>query len=64
MTQQQKTIADKWAGQSCTYQGKPAKICGRLLDYGTVAPLDPSVPSIEYSWEAIDRVMNNGRNFK
>lgn len=60
--------AEKWAGESCTLDGKPARIIGRRLRFGQVALTDPMTVGryvvAEYSWTAIDRVMQSGGVFK
>lgn len=58
-------IADKWVGQSCTLNGKPATIAGRLKRFAFVAPLNLSDGGgVEYSWEVVDRTMNGTKAFK
>ena len=59
-----RAIADKWTGQRCYLNGAPARIVGRLNDFGIVAPDNPSVPSLEYSWHTINRVMEKGGFFE
>lgn len=57
-------IADKWAGQSCTLNGKPATIAGRLCQFAIVAPLNLSDGGgVEWCWETVDRIMNGTRAF-
>jgi hypothetical protein len=43
--------------------GHPAKVAGRHLEYAIVAPLDPQMGTIEYSWAVVDRIMGNGGRF-
>ena len=54
MTKQQ--IADKYAGQPCTLNGKPAKIMGRLEPFALVGQL-PQGLAVEFAWETVDYVM-------
>jgi hypothetical protein len=54
--------ADRWAGEECTLDGKPARIQGRKNDFATVAALDG--PAYEWAWETVDRIMRGGKNFK
>ena len=60
-------IADRWTGEDCILillgQEFPSKIIGRQLKFGLVAPLRANVPPVEFTWEAIDRIMNNGKKF-
>lgn len=55
--------AETWTGESCTLNGKPAVVKGRLNAYGTVAAL-PDGESYEWSWAAIDRIMRQGGDFR
>ena len=54
----------KWRDDnSCTLNGKPAKIVGWKLDFPVVAELDGPL-AVEYSWATVDNVMSNhGRRF-
>jgi hypothetical protein len=40
-----------------TIDGKPAAICGRLLDFPYITSLDMSI-SVEFSWVAVWRIVN------
>lgn len=44
----------------CTLDGKPARICGRLLDHGIVTDGDRD---IGFSWYAIERILDDGGTF-
>ena len=55
--------AGKYAGLSCTLDGKTAKILGRLNKFATIAEsLDG--PAYEWSWQAVERIMTEGGRFK
>lgn len=49
-------LANRYAGQACTLNGKPARVIGRLNDFATIAALDVSVDA-EFAWETVARVM-------
>jgi len=49
-------LADKWAGEKCFLNGKPAKILGRLNRVATIAIL-PDGPSEQFSWQQVERTM-------
>lgn len=55
------TIQDKWAGKACTLDGVPAKVVGRKLMYAIIRTAKHDV---EFSWEAVDRIMRKGGRFK
>lgn len=63
MNKQQVSLADQWAGQSCTLNGKPAKITGRLLPHGIVSEINGPI-SHEWAWKTIDRIMRKDKAFK
>ena len=46
---------------SCTLDGKPARICGRLNDFATVT--DGNI-GVDFSWHAVSRILDNGGSFK
>ena len=60
----QRKIADRYTGERCYLDGAPARITGRLNSVGTVAPDDPAVSSVEFSWHAINRIMQAGGYFR
>ena len=43
--------------------GVRAKITGRLQSFPHVSQLDPPYQSVEYSWYAVARVVENGGEF-
>lgn len=47
-----------------TLNGQPAQIVGVKNDVATVRTIDPNGPSFEWSWQAVERVVKNGGNFK
>ncbi len=51
-----------FVGCDCTLNGKPAKIVGRLNDFGTVRTDDGT--AFEWSWPSIGRIMDKGGEFK
>jgi len=57
-------VADKWRDDnSCTLDGKPAKIIGWKNKYATVATLD-GTSSFEWAWKTVARIMSLDRQFK
>jgi hypothetical protein len=63
MTTAIKSLADKWAGSDCMLDGKPASICGRLLDFAIIRQY-PNGGDYQWAWETVDRIMSNGGNFR
>ena len=59
----QKEIAKQFTGESCYLDGAPAKVTGRLNAFATIAPLNPALPSVEYSWHTVNRIMRKDRYF-
>lgn len=55
-------LAKKWVGERCKLDGKPAIIAGRQNDFATIAQL-PNGLHLEWSWEAVDRIMSTTRMF-
>lgn len=53
-------MANTWSGKECTLDGKPARITGRLNEFATVATI-PDGPSVEFSWQTVDRIMTFSR---
>jgi len=49
-------IANKYAGEECTLDGKPARICGRLLRFAIVREIF-GPEKAEYAWPTVARVM-------
>jgi len=56
-------LANQWTGETCTLDGEPARVTGRLNRFATVKTIDPSGPIVEFSWEAVDRMMQVGGYF-
>ena len=46
-----------------TLNGKPATISGALVNHGTVSSLDGEL-SAQWSWPAIERIVNTNKQFK
>jgi hypothetical protein len=63
LTMTKQELADKWTGEPCTLDGKPARIQGRLNEFATVATL-PDGPAYQWAWETVDRIMKAAGNFK
>lgn len=63
MVANKNSIRDKWSGQSCTLDGKPAKVTGRLLDFAVISPLDHKIGQVEFSWAAVDLIMSHNGKF-
>ena len=47
-----------------TLDGKPAKISGARMQFATVATLDASGAAVEFSWQAVARIVAAGGKFK
>jgi hypothetical protein len=62
-TFQNRTI-ENMTGAQCTLNGLPATVCGRLNRFATVAALDPSGPSAEFSWHTVANVLDKGGDFR
>lgn len=56
------SLADQWAGERCTLNGKQAAIGGRLNKFATITTLDTS-ESAEYNWYAVALTMEGDGNF-
>ena len=56
------TLANRWAGERCYLDGRPAKITGRLNPVATVAVL-PDGPTCEFFWGHVDKVKRNNQQF-
>ena len=63
MDKARQELANQWAGGACTLDGEPARVTGRLNRFATVKTIDPSGPIVEFSWEAVDRMMQVGWYF-
>ena len=57
-----KPLADKWAGELCILNGKPARVVGRSNPFATVASLDGQLEG-NWSWESVDSTMNGKKSF-
>jgi len=62
-----RNLAKKFAGQECwlTIGGieYPARVTGRKNTFATIAPIDVTIPSIEYNWHVVARIMNGNKLF-
>lgn len=58
-TAEQRRLANKYSGQHCTLDGKPAIIGGRSNKFATVGIL-PDGYDCEFSWQAVERIMTVG----
>ncbi len=50
-------LAEMWAGEACTLDGRPAKIMGRANRFATVGTLDPTGPAVQFSWDSVNGIM-------
>lgn len=50
--------------QRVTLDGKPAKISGARQEFATVATIATDGPAVQFSWEAVSRVVAAGGAFK
>ncbi len=53
-------LGNKYAGRAVTLHGKPAKIVRDAEGRAWVAPLDPELGSVPYSWSAVVLVCDSG----
>lgn len=60
ITQEEK---DKLVSTPVYLDGKPARICGSLLDFPVVRRIDIAM-SVEFSWGAVKRIVESDRKFK
>ena len=56
-------IADTWAGQACTLNGKPATVLGRRQPFAVVSCC-PDGERYEWAWETVDRIMSTTKAFR
>ena len=56
-------LAIKWIGNQCLLDGHDAIISGRWNKFSSVARYDGK-QAIEFSWQAVDRIMRAGGEFK
>lgn len=60
-------FADRWSGETCTLNGVPARVCGRMLRYAIIiqtVPLDSgNYVGCEWSWRAVNTIMESGGFF-
>ncbi|MFH1863728.1 MAG: hypothetical protein ABIJ85_02330 [bacterium] len=54
---------EHWIGQLVTLDGKPARIVGRKLTYPHIVEIRGQ-GNVEFSWEAVKRIMEKGGHFK
>lgn len=57
-------IANKWTGHACLLDGQQARITGRLNDFASIAPLDPRIGCVEYTWDGVNEIMEGDRRFR
>lgn len=53
---------NRWAGAACFLDNEPAKVCGRLNDFATIAQLNSGL-SADFSWATVDRIMQKTKKF-
>ena len=63
MTMMDELLANQWTGKACELDGQPARIVGRLLPFAKIAPDNPNLSSVEYSWETVNRIMRTTQAF-
>ena len=61
-------IASEYTSLECvlvTTDGKKhgATIVGRLNEFATISPFNRDVPSVEYSWTTVKRIMSSTKTF-
>jgi hypothetical protein len=63
-----KEIKQQFVGQHCWLVIDDiewnAKITGNKNKFATVAPLNPNIPSVEFSWFVVNRIMRQNRVFQ
>ncbi len=52
----------EYAGEACTLDGKPAMVCNALGKFGVIQTFGPNHQRVEFSWDAITRVMERNEN--
>lgn len=57
------SFKDRWCGESCTLNGLPAKVIGRLREFALIAPLNSEMSGVEYAWATVNRIMLHNRCF-
>ena len=62
--QAQATLQDKAHEIGITLDGRHARLIGRMLPYGIIATTEKPALTAEFSWTAIERIINNGGAFK
>lgn len=55
-------VASWCRGMDCRLDGEKATISGWGNDFATISSLETGA-SYEWSWQAVNRIMQNGRNF-
>ncbi len=58
------TLQEKYTGKTCTLDGHAAKITGRVNQFATITPLNPKLGIVEFSWQAVERIMSKDGKFK
>ena len=60
---QHRTMAERWVCADCWLDGIAARISGRLNQFATVTQLDGPRMAVEFSWPAVDRIMQHNQRF-
>ena len=60
---ERRAVADRWTGKPCYLNDKPASIRGRILEFGLVCT-DDGAQSVNFCWEAINRIMYGKMEFR
>lgn len=59
-----RAIFDRAESLELTLDGRPARICGRELDFPYIAPRGRGDLGVCYSWQAVARIVDAGGAFK
>jgi hypothetical protein len=66
--EERQSLANFYTGQSCVlvidgtiYE---STVRGRLNQFATVSPLNPSIPGVEFNWWTVQRIMSNDKVFR
>lgn len=59
-------FADRWTGEPCTLDSRPAVVVGRLLRFAEIHSLDRRAGDqvVSFAWSTVDRIMSTHRAFR
>lgn len=63
-TDQKYALIDRAHELKITLDGKPATLAGAKQPFAGVAALDGSTGWVQFSWDAVARILNSGGQFK